>query len=46
MTAAEGSVSTQPVTIRPATVQSTCAPGRPTPEPVTAPETTWVVESG
>ena len=34
------------MTIRPATAQLTTAPGRPTPEPVTAPDTTWVVESG
>src|SRR5215213_8721983 len=32
--------------MRRATAQSTEAPGRPTPEPVTAPETTWVVDSG
>src|SRR4051794_17575069 len=32
--------------MRRATAQSTRAAGRPTPEPVTAPETTCVVESG
>ena len=30
----------------PATRQLTAAPGRPTPEPATAPDTTCVVESG
>ena len=46
MAAAAGSVSTQPATMLRATSQLTCAPGRPTPEPVTAPETTCVVDSG
>src|SRR3954470_14278557 len=32
--------------MRRATAQSTEAPGRPTPEPVTAPLTTWVVDNG
>jgi hypothetical protein len=44
--AAAGRVRIQPITIRPATAQLTAAPGRPTPEPVTAPETTCVVERG
>jgi hypothetical protein len=44
--AAAGSVSSQPATMRPATDQLTAAPGRPTPDPVTAPETTCVVDSG
>ncbi len=44
--AAAGRVSSQPATMLRATFQLTWAPGRPTPEPQTAPETTCVVESG
>ena len=44
--AAAGRVSSQPATMLRITFQLTWAPGRPTPEPVTAPETTCVVDSG
>jgi len=44
--AAAGRVSSQPATMLRITIQLTLAPGRPTPEPATAPETTCVVDSG
>src|SRR6476659_4184865 len=46
MAAAAGIVSTQATTMLPATPQRTAESRFVAPEPITAPETTWVVESG
>src|SRR5581483_9770837 len=46
ITAAAGIVNTQAVAICPATPHLTLASFLPTPEPITPPETTWVVDSG
>ena len=42
---AAGRVSTQPIAIRPAVRQRTAEPRRPSPDPITEPEATCVVES-
>src|SRR5664279_1372839 len=44
-TAAAGRVSSQPATMRPATLQRTSAPRLPMPEPRIDPVATWVVDS-